>query len=84
MFYNKYKNSSHPFPFSVEGEEAGAGSTQPPFSLKIGRLFTGQETITNILMKFISRVLSIKGVRIVGGGASQKWTKVGRVKHIKF
>ena len=84
MFYNQYKNSSHPFPFSIEEEEAGASSTDPPFSLKIGRLFTGQETITNILMKFISRVLSIKSVCIVGGGASQKWAKVGRVKYTNF
>ena len=71
MFYNQYKNSSHPFPFSIEGEGvwwAGAGSSQPPFSLKIDKLFTGQETITNIILKSISRGLSIKDVYIVGGG----------------
>ena len=49
MFYNQYKNSSHSFSFSTEGEGgrwAGAGSCQPPFLLKIDKLFTGQETIS--------------------------------------
>ena len=57
---------------------AGAGSSQPTFSLKIDKLFTGLETITN-MMTFISRGLSIKDVCIVGEGRvvknGQRWTK---------
>ena len=78
MFYNQYKNSSHPFPFSIEGEGggwAGAGSGQPPFLLKIDKLFTGQETITNIIMKSMSRGLSIKDICIVGGGGGGRVAK---------
>ena len=62
MFCNHYKSSSHPFPFSIEGEGAGPCSSQPPFLLKIDKPFTGQETYTKIIMKFISKGLFIKDV----------------------
>ena len=86
MFCNQYRNSSHPFPFSIEGEVAGACSSKSTFSLKIDKLFTVQETITNIAMKFISRGLSIKDFALYGeeGGGNQKGTKMDRVKHAKF
>ena len=85
LFYNQYKILRTLFYLVLRetgwdrvGVGAGAGSSQPTFSLKIDKLFTGLETITN-MMTFISRGLSIKDVCIVGEGRvvknGQRWTK---------